>query len=310
MADQNAAEALKAAIDDPVTGGQIDPDTPIDPNDNTPIGDDVPADDAPQDESDDDSDDLPIGFVEVEIDGKKQVVPEAVAEAYKSDGGDALVGDDDADPATADTPDPQMQAITQEFQKHVSDRRQVEANMAATTAELEKYNGVDWMALRQQDPESYEDHRLRYQTLRDAKADGDAWLKESNTTVERYQNTVRGANMRATVEFAKKNIPGWTPAYDKAIHTFARKELGFPESDLLNSISPRIYKALHYAYLGHSMTQKINKPSKKQSSSAAGASDAANSKSLRGKNSAPSKPSAKDSLDAWMKKRNAQVSGG
>jgi hypothetical protein len=306
MDNNTAADAL--------TGGEPDatdeigtPITPIkeDAAVIPPDEDDTPELDADGNPVESDDGSTQPGFVEIEIDGEKQVVPEAVAEAYKTDGGDDLVDDEPFSVA----PDPQAAQMAGELQRHMGDRQHVEMTLGQVNAELSQYKDINWAMLKQQDPDNYDNHRLRYEQLRETKADSEQWLGRSNQTVQQYQGQLTQANHKLTLGWAKKNIPGWTPSYDKAINTFARKELGFPEQTLLDSISPQIYKALHLAYVGHRTVTKINKPPKPKQAAAAGNTPSA-TKVVRGKSTTPSGPNAKQSTAAWMAARNKQVRGG
>lgn len=65
-----------------------------------------------------------------------------------------------------------------------------------------------------------------------------------------------------TLDFAQKNIKGWTPELDQKITDFAMGEGGYDAETLRNGMTPQNYKILHLAYLGHQslIRQQTAKP--------------------------------------------------
>jgi hypothetical protein len=122
--------------------------------------------------------------------------------------------------------------------------------------ELERYKNVDWDAYIQQDPVAAQQAFTRQQQLKDELQGLSQTIQQRQSQRSSEAQQDRAKRLNETLEFAKKEIKGWSPDLDAKIGEFARAQ-GIPDADLQAAMNPQVYKILHLAFLG---SQALNKP--------------------------------------------------
>lgn len=164
-----------------------------------------------------------------------------------------------------------MQAdYTRKTQETSAARKEVEAErekvrqMAAATQEelnargmlasvddrLGQYANVNWSRFEQEDPMGAQSEWRQYQQMKEGRAEIVAYLEnaERERSEQAQQNVAK--RLQETLEFAQKEIKGWTPELDAKITTFAMNDLGFDVDTLKGAYTPQVYKTLHLAFIG------------------------------------------------------------
>ena len=135
--------------------------------------------------------------------------------------------------------------------KTLSDEEmQAKAVLFNIDGELAKYQSTDWQKLMDEDPFGAQSQFMRYQQLEKARSqvlDFQQTLAQQRSQITEQETVNR---MRATAEFAKKNIKGFSPELDAKITDFALSKLGTSRESLMQQINPQVYDLLHLAYIG------------------------------------------------------------
>lgn len=149
------------------------------------------------------------------------------------------------------------------------DARAVLKGVASELAEYQKLTAADWQAHLQNDPYGTQQHRLRYEALRDQKAELEGTIRTAETQRTEKTQQEFAKRVQETLEAASTIIPGITaetrgPAIDKLV-SFANSE-GIPEQVLKDNWSPVLLKLLHKAHIGAQAIAKQSapKPAQKQ----------------------------------------------
>jgi hypothetical protein len=138
------------------------------------------------------------------------------------------------------------------------------AHLMNIDAQLQQYQGVNWQQLEQEDPVAAMSHWRNFQMLKDTRSEVAQNLdKVQNDRSEKAKQETAN-RLRQTVEYAQKEIPGWTPEIDAKITEFATTGLGFNREQLTSALDPQIYKTLHLAWIGQQTLQKQNAAAPRQ----------------------------------------------
>lgn len=143
------------------------------------------------------------------------------------------------------------------------DARAVLKGVASELAEYQKLTAADWQAHLQNDPYGTQQHRLRYEALRDQKAELEGTIRTAETQRTEKTQQEFAKRVQETLEAASTIIPGITaetrgPAIDKLV-SFANSE-GIPEQVLKDNWSPVLLKLLHKAHIGAQAIAKQSAP--------------------------------------------------
>ena len=123
-------------------------------------------------------------------------------------------------------------------------------------SELAKYQAVNWQEWMNTDPLEAQSQYMRYQQLEKAHSQVSEYKQNLAQQRSQIAEQETANRLRATAEFAKKSIKGFTPELDARVTDFAVRELGFSRESLFQGINPQSYRALYLAYLG---SQTLNR---------------------------------------------------
>ncbi len=216
------------------------------------------ADDTDESEGEDEDD----GLEDVDIDGRNFRLPKGVQAR--------LMKDADYTQKT--------QALAAE-RKELADRREAlnqrfqaaEQEVALTgmlkqaESALQQYQSLteaDWNQWFQNDSEAANANWRRYEMLQRASSQGKQELEQLQKARTDAAEQETASRLRETLEYAQKNIKGWSLARDAKITEFAVKEIGIPVQMLHKFLRPEYYKVLHFAELGFQASQKPVAPPK------------------------------------------------
>ncbi len=160
------------------------------------------------------------------------------------------------------------QAVSEQAKALEARRAEIDQQAAATeeelrdravllgvNAQIEQYKDVDWVTLARTDPVGYNEHRARFDQLRQAADETAASLKTKQA--ERTQKAERELANRVeeTLKFAREKIPGFKPELIENLVQFAQAE-GIPEEAIKSNWSPTFLNLLHKAHIGNLTLQK------------------------------------------------------
>lgn len=128
-------------------------------------------------------------------------------------------------------------------------------------SQLQQYANTDFQKMQMEDPFKAQQEWMRYQQLRDADGQVTEFLNNAQKTRTEQAERDTANRLKATAEFARKELKGWTPELDQKITEFAINELGFDVDTLSRAYNPQVYKTLYFAHLGHqTATARQNAP--------------------------------------------------
>lgn len=231
--------------------GEGEPDEPQEeeaaPQDNEEEVEETEEVDTPEEEQVDTEETEPEpDLVEVEIEGERYQVPEALK--------DKIMLQADYTRKTQEVAEQRKQVEAEREQlKQLAEVQQSNlqeyANLMALDSQLQKFQQVDWNALYDQDPAEFVRLKETYRDLQDTRSG----LANNIVAKQQQQMQEQQANYAKIVEQGRatlaKEIPNWNPTLAKEIADYGIKKLGFNEQEVSSVIDPRVVKMLHKAYL-------------------------------------------------------------
>lgn len=215
----------------------------------TQEGDAPPAEDEPT------VDDPFSGYEDFEFDGKAYKIPSALKDGYLRQADYTRKTQETAAQAKA----LQVREAELQRQQQVSEE-EFDARYAlrAVEHELESFKDVNWMELQSINPEEdpvgamqAQQKWARYQQLTGIKDRAGQFLQQAAQQRTQAAEQETANRLRATAEFAEREIKGWTPEIDQKVTQFAVKTLGYDVDTLKSAYNPQVYRTLYLAWVGH-----------------------------------------------------------
>lgn len=243
--------------------GMIDLDAPDEPELSEPSASEVeePADPEAEPVAEVDGDGQPPApeFATIEIDGKEYNVPPELKDGYLRNADYTRKTQEVAEQRR------QVEAVKAEAEAlFTASNEFIEARAKLVNADamLEQYAKVDWDAYEQQLPLDAQSDWRKYQLLREERANLAQNLSTQWNQRSEQQRIETQQRLQETANFAKKEIPGWSPEIDAKMTDFALGQ-GFTQQQLEQTLNPTMYKMLHLAWIGQqtlTRTQSAPKP--------------------------------------------------
>ena len=165
-------------------------------------------------------------------------------------------------------------------------------------------NDIDWATWQKSDPQQAKAALTRFNALSRQRS---SLARDALGGRQKYETEAKlrtAERLRATRDFAQKELPNWSPDRDREITHFAVKELGFTERDIIQSMSPKMYRLADLALDGHRYREARAKQSKSgTTSNVTPLTTIAKQRS----GSTGAGLSDKLSTDEWVRRRNKQV---
>lgn len=167
--------------------------------------------------------------------------------------------------------------------------RGLAAHLAQTVKE---YQGIDWDAWEQQDPEAAQRGWRQFQLLVNNKSDIDKRISDRNEARKAETAKARNARLENVQKHLAKTVKGWGPRTAQAVENHAAK-LGFTSDDFDKITDPRVASLIVKDWQANRKETPVE-PSPTPRAKGRGARSSA-------------EPSDRDSTEVWVKKRNAQI---
>lgn len=246
----------------------------------------------------DEADEPEITFAEIEIDGKKYEVHPDLKDGYMMQA--------DYTRKTQETSDLRKQLDTQKadidrLAQTTHEEMAIQAHLLGIDQQLQQYQNVNWQQLEAEDPMGAQSHWRQFQTLKDKKQEGANLLQEKQTERQEQLESQTNQRLRSTMEFAQKNIPGWSEDVDAKITRFAESK-GFDRDTLKAAYTPEVYQMLHLAWIGEQALNRQKAAKSKQPATAVKPSQKVSSKA----NPTARKEISEMSMDEYAAFRNKQ----
>lgn len=234
-----------------------DPDTPSEPS----ASDTEPADPNAEPVAEMEGEGQPTApeYATIEIDGKEYNVPPELKDGYLRNADYTRKTQEVAEQRR------QVEAVKAEAEAMFTMSNEfVEARAKLVNADamLEQYAKVDWDAYEQQLPLDAQSDWRKYQLLREERANLAQNLSTQWNQRSEQQRIETQMRLQETANFAKNEIPGWSPEIDAKMTDFALGQ-GFTQQQLEQTLNPTMYKMLHLAWIGQqtiTRTQSAPKP--------------------------------------------------
>jgi hypothetical protein len=230
-----------------------------------PIDTDSGEDTDPEDDGGNEGEPEPLELVTIERNGKQYQIPKELE-------GELLMQSDytkktQSVAERAKELDEREKSIAKQAEASEAEltARATLASVAAELAEYQKLTPADWQAHMNNDPLGTQQHRLRYEALRDQKAELEGVVSQAQTERTEKAQQDFAKRVQETLDAALTILPGVTAetrgdAVGK-LATFATSE-GIPEQVLKDNWSPTLLKLLHMAQVGKLAIAKQSAPTK------------------------------------------------
>jgi len=268
---------------------------------------DAPPAEEPEEavEGDEDGEEEVLETIEVEIGGKKFIVPKAVEEH--------LLREEDYTQKT--------QAIAEErraieaHQERAREAAQVQeavlediAAIRSIDAQIQEYNRIDWPAYHLQNPQAAGYHYMQFQELQGHRNRAAYSLNEKMQHVSTKQAEAKSQAIDRAITALQKpdpeyGWPGYSAAHMDRLTEDAKREFNFTDQQLQRVVDPGTIKALNCAVL---WKRAMRQAAAKQKSTTVEAQPVKQIPSNRGR-STSSTPSDKDSTEEWVAKERRRM---
>lgn len=198
-------------------------------------------------------------YATIEIDGKEYNVPPELKDGYLRNADYTRKTQEVAEQRR------QVEAVKAEAEAMFTASTEViqaRADLLNADKLLAQYEKVDWDAYEQQLPLDAQSDWRKYQLLKEERANLAQNLSTQWNQRSEQQRIETQKRLQETANFAKKEIPGWSPEIDAKMTDFALGQ-GFTQSQLEQTLNPTMYKMLHLAWIGQqtiTRTQSAPKP--------------------------------------------------
>lgn len=120
---------------------------------------------------------------------------------------------------------------------------------------VDEYAGVDWDAMRRDDPAAFAEHRAAYQIQQEKLASVKAEREGEDAKLQKEQLEEFNGYVAREQEALLSKVPEWKDETKRVeelgkIAEFATKSLGFTPEDLAQTFDHRVIQGLRLAYLG------------------------------------------------------------
>lgn len=242
---------------------------------------------------------------EVEHEGQKYRVPKALKGSFLMHADytqktQALAADRKAYDERSKTFNDNAQFITQ----HQADVARL-VNLNDQIAQFEK---ADWQAIRANNREQADDLWFQYQQLLTRRSQVAGELQTKVTKWNSDQAAFQAKLKSDAQAILQRDVKDWSADTAGKVRDFISREFGFRPEELDGVIDPRIWKAMHRAYLGDQAVKKAAAAAKLKAQEGVQPAPkvggkAASTATIR----ADSPASDRLSADEWLKRRNEQV---
>lgn len=263
------------------------------------------TDDAPTDVSDELADgdettdanaDADPDAEEVELNGKKYVVPKGWKDERLMHADYTRKTQETAEERKAIAAEKvQLQQRAAAEESHLQDL----ANLRLTESVLQRYQGANWQQMAAEDPAGTQARWIDYQQAQEAR----------RFVAERISQHQHQRGLQAQQEIAKRvqeseaalasDDKTWTEARSAELSAFIQKQYGFNRDELAQSLSPKFVRLMRDAMTGRqALTKATAKPPPEQVKP-----------SVVLKANTATKPGLHDSLpiEEWMRRHNSQL---
>lgn len=131
------------------------------------------------------------------------------------------------------------------------------AEVKALDKQIQQYKNLDWSTLNQQDPVMFQQLRLQYDEVREARQNvaGQLAQKHQTETLQNQQEIAK--KMQESDVVLRRDIRDWSPVKEQSLQEFAVKQYGLNLEEVRNAkVNPALYKLLNDAFIGQSLLKK------------------------------------------------------
>ena len=261
------------------------------------------VDEEDNDEGDEEADGEPE-FEEIEFAGKRYSVPKDLKDGFMMQADYTRKTQGLAAERKA------LEERQQAFEKEQEARKETavdRANLQNMQDAIKQYENVDWATYQQQDLNAANAYWRQYQVLQGQEKQLaqkiETTEKERASAAEREHAT----RVKETHEVLARDIPGWGGELIQKLTAFGRAQ-GYSQQELMAlNTDARGVKVLHGAYVADQLTNRAKDKQRKGKKASAAKPLEQVSRKRTARPPADARPSDRDSDDAWMRKRNAEV---
>lgn len=180
------------------------------------------ADQDDQQANDPNSQEQPEEEDEIEVDGKKFVMPKSAAEKLKAER--LMHADYTRKTQEVAATRQQVEAEREQVKQAAAQQQQFIKEVAKVHAlddQLEQFKQVDWDALSDQDPVAAQKLSFQYQKLQQARNEAAEAVTQKQNEHALAEERAFATQAQEAEAYVQREIPGWTPERANAVNQFA-----------------------------------------------------------------------------------------
>lgn len=131
------------------------------------------------------------------------------------------------------------------------------ADLIGMDKQIGQYKNLDWNTLNQNDPVMFQQLRLQYDEIKEARQNLAATLaqKHQTETLQKQQDIAK--RMQESDAVLRREIKDWSSDKEQTLQSFAKQNYGFDSEDVIKAkANPALYKLLNDAYIGQQLLKK------------------------------------------------------
>ncbi len=185
---------------------------------------------------------------ELDFNGQTHKLPKTIAEAVRSMQKDYTVKTQ----AVAE----QRKAFEAEYKFRQDNINEI-AEVTAFDKQIQQYKNVDWNALNQSDPVMFQQLRLQYDEIKEARQTlaGNLAQKHQTETLQKQQEFAK--QMQESDAVLRRDIKDWSSDKENELVDYAVREFKLDRQDILNGkTNPNLFKLINKAFIGDQLLKK------------------------------------------------------
>lgn len=131
------------------------------------------------------------------------------------------------------------------------------ADLMGMDKQISQYKNLDWNTLNQNDPVMFQQLRLQYDEIKEARQNLAATLAQKHQTETLQKQQEFAKQMQESDAVLRREIKDWSSDKEATLQSFAKQNYGFDSEDVIKAkANPALYKLLNDAYIGQQLLKK------------------------------------------------------
>ena len=131
------------------------------------------------------------------------------------------------------------------------------ADLMGMDKQIGQYKNLDWNTLNQNDPVMFQQLRLQYDEIKEARQTLAATLAQKHQTETLQKQQELAKQMQESEAVLRREIKDWSSDKEATLQSFAKQNYGFDDNDIAYAkANPVLFKLFNDAYIGQQLLKK------------------------------------------------------